>query len=73
VGKKGADNVASLIMKFLKQQGWLPDRKEGDEYVPGFELNIVMDNCAVSPPNIKKLSIISALPYSFSVLSIQLV
>jgi hypothetical protein len=39
-GKKGGNNVASLIYKFLDDQGWInrgrPSRKE---------LNIVMDNC----------------------------
>ena len=39
VGKKGADNVASLILKTLKKLNLLRD----DE--PGGVLNIIFDNC----------------------------
>ena len=35
-------NVASLLMLFLKQKGWLNDPLENDA---GKELNIIMDNC----------------------------
>ncbi len=40
VGKKGANNVCSLIIKTLKLRGIL---REDD---PGGELNIVFDNCS---------------------------
>ena len=39
VGKKGADNVASLILKTLKKLNLL---REND---PGGVLNIIFDNC----------------------------
>jgi hypothetical protein len=45
-GKKGGNNVASLIMKFLEQQGWLKD-PSSDGFEMGYELNIIMDNCQV--------------------------
>ena len=38
-GKKGGNNVASLLMMFLGKKGWL--RKKD----PGKELTIIMDNC----------------------------
>ena len=36
--------MASLIMLFLKKQGWLEDHNEF-EWVPGQELTVIMDNC----------------------------
>ena len=41
-GAKGGNNVASLIMLFLEQRGWLGDPLDKD---PGHELTIIMDNC----------------------------
>jgi hypothetical protein len=43
-GVKGGINVASMMMKSLKQLGLLQVNGEGNP-VPGNELNIVMDNC----------------------------
>ena len=43
-GAKGGDNVASLIMLFLKKQGWLEDPDES-ELGTGQELTVIMDNC----------------------------
>ena len=40
VGKKGGNNVASLIMKELGEKGLLNHDK------PGFQLTIIMDNCS---------------------------
>ena len=37
-GKKGGDNVASLLLKEWKEQNWLRD-------TPGKEMVILMDNC----------------------------
>jgi hypothetical protein len=39
-GKKGGNNVASLIHQYLDEQGWINQRKLARK-----ELNIVMDNC----------------------------
>ena len=38
-GAKGGNNVASMLMLYLKRRGWL----KRDE--PGKELTIIMDNC----------------------------
>ena len=38
-GKKGGNNVSSLLMKYCKEQGWF------DKQTPGMLLTIVMDNC----------------------------
>ena len=43
-GTKGGDNVASMVILFLKQQGWLQDVIEGEE-IAGRELTVIMDNC----------------------------
>jgi hypothetical protein len=40
-GSKGGDNVATMIMKFLKKKGWL-EEQQGDQTN---QLTIVMDNC----------------------------
>ena len=39
-GLKGGNNVASLLMIYLKKKGWL------DEYHYAPELNILLDNCS---------------------------
>ena len=39
VGRKGGNNVASLLMMHLKKKDWLQKRNSGRE------LNVVMDNC----------------------------
>jgi hypothetical protein len=41
-GKKGGNNVASLILKHLIDKGWTGNRH--NKYAE--ELNIIMDNCA---------------------------
>ena len=38
-GRKGARNVASMLMVYLKDKGWL------DQKNPGKELTICADNC----------------------------
>ena len=38
-GKKGGNNVASMVMLYLKKKGWLNWQKTGKE------LNILLDNC----------------------------
>ena len=43
-GKKGMTNVASLLMLFPKQKGWLNDLLENDA---AKVLNIIMDNCSI--------------------------
>ena len=39
-GRKGGNNVASMIMLFLEKQGWLSSETAGEQ------LTIIMDNCS---------------------------
>ena len=57
-GKKGGNNVASLIMKTLKYFGWIND----EEVSPSKddELNIIFDNC---PGQNKNNHVIRLVPY----------
>ncbi len=51
VGKKGANNVASLIMKMLQKLNLLCEDSVGGE------LNIIFDNCSVQNKNITVLKL----------------
>ena len=52
-GRKGGDNVASLIMKTLHKLGWIQDGRAA-------RLNIVFDNC---PGQNKNNTVIRLVPY----------
>jgi hypothetical protein len=52
-GGKGGNNVASLIMKHLKDRGFLDGKKQN-------QLNIIMDNC---PGQNKKNFVLRLAPY----------
>jgi hypothetical protein len=46
-GKKGGNNVASLIIKTLKIMGLAPSPETGiSSYLPTGKLSVIMDNCA---------------------------
>ena len=57
-GKKGGNNVASLIMKTLIYLQWIQDEKTAAD--ENQELNIVFDNC---PGQNKNNMVIRMVPY----------